>query len=240
MSSNVNVKGYFDTINQPWGQLFYKLVWHHLEYKDKRILDYGSGFGITADHLAINNDVIAIEPNEEMLKYQHSSNEYSQIIGGLEKLKDIPDNSIDIIVCHNVLEYIDNRQELINEFMRVLNPDGLISIVKHNKVGKIMQKVILENKIDEAINLINNGKVESVNFGLINEYDNSELEIYCEGKLVIDKIFGIRTFYSLQKNELKSDPNWISNMYKVECLVEEKPEFREIAFFHHIILRKNN
>lgn len=237
MSSNVNVKGYLDTINQPWGQLFYKLVWHHLEYKGKRILDYGSGFGLTSNHLAQDNDVIAIEPNEEMLKYRYCLNEYTQIIGGIEKLKDIPNRSIDIIVCHNVMEYIDNRKELINEFIRVLDPNGFISIVKHNKVGKIMQKVVLEYKVDEAIELINNGKVKSVNFGLINEYDNSELEIYFEGKLEIDKIFGIRTFYALQINDLKSDPNWISNMYTLECLVEDKKEFRDIAFFHHIILK---
>jgi len=240
MNSNVNVKGYLDTINQPWGQLFYKLVWHNLVCNGKKILDYGSGFGITADYLAINNEVIAIEPNKEMLENRNCVNEYTQINGGMEKLKDLQDNSFDIIICHNVMEYIDNRVELMTEFNRILKPDGFISIVKHNKAGKIMQKVILENKIDEAINLINNGKVESVNFGLINEYDNSELEIYCEGKLVIDKIFGLRTFYSLQKNELKSDPNWISNMYKIECLVEEIPEYREIAFFHHIILRKKN
>lgn len=237
MSSNINVKGYLDTINQPWGQLFYQLVWHQLEYKGKRILDYGSGFGITSNHLALNNDVIAIESNMEMLEYRYCINEYTQIMGGIEKLKEIPDCSIDIVVCHNVMEYIDNRKEIMNEFIRILNTDGLISIVKHNKVGKIMQKVVLEYKVDEAIELINNGKIESVNFGLINEYDNSELESYCEDKLVIDKIYGIRTFYALQKNELKSDPNWISNMYKLECMVVEKKEFRDIAFFHHIILK---
>lgn len=235
---NINIQGYYDTINQPWGQLFYQLVWHNLECEDKKILDYGSGFGVTANHLALNNVVIAIEPNVEMLRYRYCTNEYTQINGGIEKLRDVSDQSMDVIVCHNVMEYIDNRRELITEFNRILKPDGFISIVKHNKAGKIMQKVVLEYKIDEAITLINNGNVESVNFGLIDEYDNTELIDYCEGILEIDKIFGIRTFYALQKNELKSDPDWITNMFKLECMAEEIPEFRNISFFHHIILMK--
>lgn len=238
MSNNINIQGYFDTINQPWGQLFYQLVWHNLECKGKKILDYGSGFGVTANHLALNNDVIAIEPNMEMLGYRYYTNEYTQINGGIEKLCDVSSQSMDVIVCHNVMEYIDNRRELITEFNRILKPDGFISIVKHNKAGKIMQKAVLEYKIDEAIALINNGNVESVNFGLIDGYDNSELLNYCEGKFEIDKIFGIRTFYALQRNDIKSDPDWITSMFKLECMAEEIPEFRNIAFFHHIILIK--
>lgn len=48
----MNINGYLDYINTPWGRLFYRLVWYNLNFKDKRILDFGSGFGVTANHLA--------------------------------------------------------------------------------------------------------------------------------------------------------------------------------------------
>jgi len=173
-----------------------------------------------------------------MLKYRFCNNEYIQIVGGTEQLRKIPDQSYDMIICHNVLEYLDNRAELFFEFRRVLKPDGFASIVKHNKTGKIMQKAVFEYKINEAIALINNGNAVSSNFGIINEYDNCELEKYCEGSFEIDKIYGVRMFFALQRNELKMESDWISNMYSLECTTEEIPEFRNIAFFHHVILKQ--
>lgn len=238
MSGNINVQGYLDTVNAPWGKLFYMLVWHNIECEGKKVLDFGSGFGITADHFAMNNEVTAIEPNEEMLRHRFCTNKYRQIVGGIEQLKKIPNQSFDMIICHNVLEYLDNREELLSEFCRVLKPDGFISIVKHNKAGKIIHKAVFEYKINEALELINDGKAISANFGEINEYSNCDLMRYCVSAFDIHKIYGVRMFFALQRNELKMEPDWISNMYKLECATEEIPEFRDIAFFHHVVLKQ--
>ena len=238
MSENVNVRGYLEYVNAPWGKLFYKLAWHNIECKGKRILDFGSGFGYTADHFAEYNDVVAVEPNEEMLKHQFTDNHYEQIIGGIEALKNMPGQSFDMIICHNVMEYMNDREELLFEFDRLLKPNGFISVIKHNRAGKIMQKAVFEYNIDEALKLLENGNSESVNFGTINEYDDHELEEYGKGLLKINKIYGLRIFYALQRNELKTRDEWLANMFALECRAEEIPEFRDIAFFHHVILRK--
>ena len=43
-----------------------RIMWKQLgDIRDKRILDFGSGIGVTANYLAEHNDVTAIEPNEE-------------------------------------------------------------------------------------------------------------------------------------------------------------------------------
>lgn len=237
MGEKINVQGYLDSINAPWGQLFYQLVWHNIECEGKKILDFGSGFGITASHLAKSNEVTAIEPNEEMLELRLRESEYNQIVGGIEQLKNLEADSYDMIVCHNVLEYLEDREALLNEFQRVLKPEGLLSIVKHNKAGKVMQKAVFEYKIDEALDLLHDGKGVSANFGTVNEYDNRQLEKYCEGLFSMEKIFGVRMFFGLQRNELKTEPDWLSKMYKMECAAEEIPEFRDVAFFHHVILK---
>lgn len=88
-----------------------------------------------------------------------------------------------------------------------------------------------------AMALLHNGTAISANFGTINEYDNWELEKYCEGKFNIDQVYGVRMFFGLQRNELKAEEDWMSNMYKLECAAQEIPEFRDIAFFHHVILK---
>lgn len=236
MRQTVDIQGYLDSVNLPWGKLFYRIIWHNLDVKGKKILDFGSGFGITANHLAKKNDVTAVEPNEEMLVYRWHEYDYRQINGGIEKLRAMPENSFDVVLCHNVLEYIENRDELIHEFIRVMKPDGFLSIVKHNKTGKIMQKAVFEYKIDEAMDLLRGKDVKSVNFGTIKEYEDDELKQYSHGCLKIEKIFGVRTFFALQRNEVKHEADWMRKMFQLECMVEERPEFRDIAFFHHVIL----
>lgn len=238
MSKKVNVQGYLDSIRTPWGRMFYELIWHNIECREKRILDFGSGFGYTADHFARFNHVVAVEPNREMLEYRFSDYDYEQMVGSIEVLKTMPDQSFDVIICHNVLEYLSNREEVLCEFERLLKADGYISIIKHNRAGKIMQKAVFENNIDDALKLLAHEDVESAFLGMINEYEDYQLEEYSRGMLKIDKIYGLRIFYALQRNEFKTGEEWFSKMYDLECKAEEIPEFRDIAFSHHIILRR--
>ena len=49
----------------PWECLMKRMVWEQLGYiRDKKILDFGSGIGVTANYLAEHNEVTAIEPDE--------------------------------------------------------------------------------------------------------------------------------------------------------------------------------
>ena len=54
---------------QPWECLMKRIVWKQLgDICDKKILDFGSGIGVTANYLAEHNDVTAIEPDEDSVK----------------------------------------------------------------------------------------------------------------------------------------------------------------------------
>ena len=85
-----------------WERLFKKIVWKQIgNLEGKKILDFGSGEGITANHFAGNNDVTAIEPSEEMLSNAWKDNEYNQIVGDVNALSVFNDETFDIIICHN-------------------------------------------------------------------------------------------------------------------------------------------
>lgn len=235
----MNINGYLDYIKTPWGRLFYRLVWYNLQFKDKKILDFGSGFGVTANHLAEFNYVTAVEPNKEMLEHRICDNSYEQIIGSNEKLKEMEDDSFDVILCHNVLEYVEERGELMAEFHRLLKKGGVLSIVKHNKAGKVMHKAVFENNIDEAMSLLSGENAVSQNFGTINEYETEELWEYIAGKFTLDKVGGIRTFFGIQPNSFKSEHDWEDRMFTLECAVENNPTYANVAFFQHLILSKS-
>lgn len=235
---NDELQNYLDNTKKPWGELFYKIIWEQLsDFNKLKILDFGSGLGITADYLARNNEVTAIEPDEKMINLREHTNNYKQLIGGIDRLRELKSNSFDVIVCHNVLEYTDERIEIMQEFLRILKNDGILSIVKHNKCGRIMQKVVFENNIDQALSLLNGGELEIINFGKINYYSNEELLNWAKN-FKVEKILGVRTFFGLQHNDVKSELNWQSKMLEIEMKVSDIESYKNISFFNHIILKK--
>ena len=222
-----------------WERLFKKIIWNQLgEIKGKAVLDFGSGEGVTADHFAEQNDVIAVEPWEDMLKDSWHNHPYRQIIGGIDSLSQFPDASFDVVICHNVLEYVDDKGEILKELARVLKPEGFLSIAKHNRNGRIMQMAVLLDDMEKAHELLDGKNSAASKFGEIRYYEDSDI-ISWVPVLKIDKVYGIRTFWDLQQNQDKhSDEEWQSNMMRLELRVSEKEPFRGIAFFHHLILSK--
>ncbi len=80
---------------QPWECLMKRIVWKQLgDIRDKKILDFGSGIGVTANYLAEHNDVTAIEPNEESVSMRWADNQYTQITGSNDELRRFADNSL--------------------------------------------------------------------------------------------------------------------------------------------------
>ncbi len=76
-----------------------------------------------------------------------------------------------------------------------------------------MQKAVFEYKIDEAMELLRGEDVKSLNFSTIREYDDSELDLYSCGCLKMEKTFGARTFFGLQRNEVKREEDWQNEAY---------------------------
>lgn len=234
-----SLKIYYDNLQKPWSKLFYEMLTYQLSFaQNMRILDFGSGFGIMANELARQNEVVAIEPNIEMVKHSVKDNYYTLYCGGIEILDSLAPHNFDLIICHNVLEYVDSRASILAEFERVLKKNGQLSIVKHNHNGRIMQKVVFENNVEEALSLLNGGESLSESFGKINYYDIEDITCY-NLSFAIDKIYGVRTFWALQQNnEIKHAQIWFDNMLRIETAVQQKSEFVKIAFFNHLLLTK--
>ena len=234
----MDIQQYKQMLEQPWGKIQYEITFAQLEHiKGKKILDFGSGFGLVSHFLAQNNEVLAIEPQEEML-FAYSNQGYKKILGSLEQVKKFESESFDIVLCHNVLEYIDEncRVNYLAELKRVLKRDGKLSIIKHNQVGKIMQSVVFSNDVDQALDLLNGNEFKSVSFSQGTTYTIDELLEM--SKMKLENYQAIRTFYSLQINEVKTKDNWLEKMTEMELAVCDLYPYKDISFLQHIWLVK--
>lgn len=223
----------------PWELLPKKLIWDKLSYiENKRILDYGSGNGITSNHFARNNEVVAIEPNKEVLKERFNENSYTQISGSLDELKALKKESFDVVMCHCVLEYIDDKVEVLKEFKRILKPNGELSIVKHNRAGRVMQMVVLLNNFEHANELLDGEDGKSAQYGSIQYYNDDDIENWVDG-LELQSLTGLRCFWHLQQNQEIHDHNdWQEKMLAIEKRVSTMPHYIDVAMFHHLIYEK--
>ncbi len=114
-----------------WERLFKKIVWKQLgDMEGKKILDFGSGEGITANHFAEKNDVTAIELSKEMLSNAWKDYECTQIVGDVNALSAFKNETFDMIICHNVLEYIDDKAAVVKALARVLKKDGIADVME--------------------------------------------------------------------------------------------------------------
>lgn len=222
-----------------WERLFKKIVWKQLgDMEGKKILDFGSGEGITANHFAEKNDVTAIEPSKEMLSNAWKDYEYTQIVGDVNALSAFKNETFDMIICHNVLEYIDDKAAVIKALARVLKKDGIISIVKHNRAGRVMQMAVLLDDFEKANEILDGKDSTASKFGTIRYYEDNDITKW-EPQITVSDILGIRTFWDLQQNQQKhGDEAWQEKMLQLELRVSQMREYKNIAFFHHLLLKK--
>ena len=172
---------------QPWECLMKRIVLKQLgDIRDKKILDFGSGISVTANYLAKHNDVTAVEPDEDSIKERWTDNQYIQITGSTDELRKFDDKIFDMIICHNVLEYAEDRADIVKEFARILKSNGRISIVKHNRAERVMQMVVLLNDFEYAHSLLDGNDRMASKYGAIRYYEDTDIQKWCS-ELAITK-----------------------------------------------------
>ncbi len=237
-----SVEDYRNLIEQPWGKMFYDMIFRQLDLsKDKKlkILDYGAGFCVTARYYAESHNVTAYEPNPEMFE-KRVEGDY-KLITTQNDFKILEEHSFDVVICHNVLEYVSSPTEILNELIKYLKPNGILSIVKHNLKGRILAQAIYSDDPAGALSLLKSQSDNGNNlFGKRGTYDNEMLLRFAESNgLVCKDIFGIRTFFAVSANfEIKYTEEWYKGMLELEMQTCNIDEYKNISFFHHLIFKK--
>ena len=75
-------------------------------------------------------------------------------------------------------------------------------------------------------------------YGAIRYYENADIEKWCP-ELAITKTLGMRTFWDMQQNqEIHKDVDWQDKMVEIEMRVSDMDGYKDIAFFHHLMIEK--
>ena len=135
---------------------------------------------------------------------------------------------------------MDEPALYLAEFSRLLKKGGQISLVKHNEVGRIMQTVVFANDTNLALDLLSGKSYQSHTMGQATYYEIADLLQKADTELTVQDYQGIRIFYGLQDNAVKTANDWREKMLEVELVVCQQSPYRDIAAFQHIWLQKGD
>lgn len=235
------IKNYRSMVDQPWGRMFYELIYKQLDVSDckkLKILDFGAGFCITADHYAKSHYVTAVEPSDEMRALRVGDNPYTLVGGGIDYLRDMDADSFDLVICHNVLEYADDKEAILKHLVRVTKPGGILSVVKHNLYGRVMATAVMSDDPKTALSLLDQ-EAENSMFGKRDVYSNEWITDLLKDEMTLIDTYGIRTFFGLSSNnDIKYTDDWYQSMLELETKACSMDEYRKVAFFNHLIFAK--
>lgn len=104
--------------------------------KNLKVADIGSGTGISAINFLKNgNEVIGIEPNDEMGKAAESLladyKNFSVLAGNAEETN-LENNSIDLILASQAFHWFNHKKAKL-EFKRILKKDGWVVLIWNEK-----------------------------------------------------------------------------------------------------------
>ncbi|MFW9773590.1 MAG: class I SAM-dependent methyltransferase [Promethearchaeota archaeon] len=132
------------------------------------VLDYGCGPGsytiVAAEKVGGSGKVfaadihpLAIEKVEKKAKKKHLNN--------IETIQtncktNIEDNSIDVVICFDVLHGIGDKECILKEFLRVLKPDSILSFDDHH----MRENEIIETFTSNNLFELNEKKEKQYNF----------------------------------------------------------------------------
>lgn len=94
--------------------------------------------------------------------------------------------------------------------------------------------------MEQAHSLLDGNDGMTSKYGAIHYYEDLDIEKWCP-ELMITKTMGMRTFWDMQQNqEIHKDVYWQDKMVDIEMRVSDMDGYKDIAFFHHLIIKKRN
>ncbi len=238
----------------PWGRLRYTLglanIRRHLaDGGPLRVLDAGSGNGPEAIVLAAaGHHVTLVDYAPGLLDDARQAAEAQGVAerlivhhADLAAIPDLfPEPGFDLLLCHNVLQYVDDVAGAIHAICHPLRPGGLASIVCVNRYSEPYRLALMEHDPDRALAALEADTIVAGVFSLRAHARVAE-DMYplleAAGCTVLAR-YGVRAVGDYMDNSYKLDPAFYEQLERLEFAVADRFPYYLLARFFQIIARK--
>jgi S-adenosylmethionine-dependent methyltransferase len=124
------------------------------------IVDVGGGTGgLAVPFAALGHDVTVVDPSPDALaaaqrRAAEAGARLTSVQGEAASLDSVVGAAAaDLIICHNVLEYVDSPADAMSAIARVLRPSAAVSVLAANTVAAVLHRA-LAGRFAEARSLL--------------------------------------------------------------------------------------
>ncbi|HLI38278.1 MAG TPA: methyltransferase domain-containing protein [Streptosporangiaceae bacterium] len=213
------------------------------------VVDAGGGTGGFAVPLAaLGHNVTVVDPSPDSLAAaQRRAAEMNVPLGaiqgeaaGLDGL--VGEGAADLVICHNVLEYVELPAEAMAAIARVLRPAGAVSVLAASAVGAVLHRA-LAGRFEEARALLGRtagGAGGPAGGGTPRRFTLSGLSALIEeAGLHPGAAHGVRVFADLVPSTMvDAEPGAAAALCALEEAAASHPAFRDIAAHLHVLGRR--
>ncbi|MCP4429989.1 MAG: methyltransferase domain-containing protein, partial [Gammaproteobacteria bacterium] len=208
--------------NTPWKRFAYQLVENNLKQHISvdspplTILDAGGGNGLDSLALArMNHRVHIVDHSEQMLS---EANTNAALAGVSARIKthaiDIlaisrkfENSSFDVVLCHNVIQFMDDLEPLLETLYKVIRPGGFLSLITLNQNAQLYHAAYQQHDLDAAYRGLSDSLQNNSIFDVdMHAYQADELIQWLELQgYTFEKHYGIGCLYAYWMNQGISD-----------------------------------
>jgi ubiquinone/menaquinone biosynthesis C-methylase UbiE len=240
--------------NAPWGRLRYGIAFtnlqRHLDDGPLRVLDAGGGNGLDAIPFAARGHAVALlDYSTEMLAEARRNAEANGVaermtfhqadLAAIPSL--FPEAQFDVVLCHNVLQYVGDVGTALKAMCHALRPGGLISILSVNRYSEAYRQALQQLNLDAAYRSLDATSIMTTIFGVrVQAYAAEDLRqpLQEAGYSVVGE-YGVRCVCDyIPNNDIKSDPAFFTQLERLEYAMSDKYPYYLLARYFQVIARK--
>ena len=213
------------------------------------VVDAGGGTGGFAVPLArAGHRVVVVDPSPDSLaalQRRAAEGELAGSVTGLQgDLADLPGlvtpGSVDLLLCHSVLEVVDDPAEALAAAAGVLRPGGRLSLLVANRASAVLARALAGHPEEAAHALTDPAGRWGAGDGVRRRFDLEHLhELVTAAGLAVEQVHGVRVVADLVPSAvLDTEPGAAAALLSLERALSERPPFRDVATQLHVLAQR--
>jgi SAM-dependent methyltransferase len=211
-----------------------------------RVLDAGGGSGGFAVPLAqLGHTVTVVDPSpdslaalERRVAESGTAQQVRAVQGDAAGLPDlVPAGAFDVVLCHSVLEVVDDPLEAVQAIGHALRPGGVASVLTVNRIAAVLSRVAA-GRLGEARRLLADPD-GSTGAGdpLARRFTLEELELLLSAAGLRPRtVHGVRVFAdTVPAALLDGDAHALDDLLALERAAAERPAYLAVATQLHVL-----
>ncbi len=206
-----------------------------------KVLDLGAGLGHMSGFMAkLGHEVTLVEPSKDMfnaacdnLKSQPYFDQLTLVQQSAQEFE--ATEPFDLIICHAVLEWTHQPQQIIQKISTLLKPSGLVSLAFYNQ-----HSIHIANAIKGNLRKLKRGDIAGDGTGLtpINPlFPDSVQEWLTESGLAIGAKYGVRCLHDFMWRSAKEKISF-EDILEMELNYCDREPYRSMGRYCHWVLAR--